>query len=83
MVTNAVPESTKMSTKHAANVFEGVESYDIVLRKLSQFVKFWSNHSENKVPVSQLNVLIYVNRAHPPSDQHWLFLRAVYARYKN
>ena len=25
---NAVPESTKMSTKHAVNVFEGVESYE-------------------------------------------------------
>ena len=46
---------------------------DLVLRKLSQFVKFWSNHSENKVPVIQSNVLVYVNRAHPPSDQHWLF----------
>ena len=46
---------------------------DLVLRKLSQFVKFWSNHSENKVPVNQSNVLVYVNRAHPPSDQHWLF----------
>ena len=40
----------------------------LVLRKLSQFVKFWSNHSENKVPVNQSNE-IYVNRAHP----HWLF----------
>ena len=46
---------------------------DLVLRKLSQFVKFWSNHSENKVPVNQSNVLVCVNRAHPPSDQHWLF----------
>ena len=45
---------------------------DLVLRKLSQFVKFWSNHSENKVPVNQLNVLVYFNRAHPPSDQQWL-----------
>ena len=45
---------------------------DLVLRKLIQFVKFWSNHSENKVPVNQSNVLVYVNRAHPPSDQHWL-----------
>ena len=28
LVANAVPESTKMSTKHAVNVFEGVESYE-------------------------------------------------------
>ena len=46
---------------------------DLVLGKLSQFVKIWSNHSENKVPVNQSNVLVYVNRAHPSSDQHWLF----------
>ena len=45
---------------------------NLVLRKLSQVVKFWSNHSENKVPVNQLNVLVHVNRAHPPTDQHWL-----------
>ena len=46
---------------------------DLVLLKLSQFVKFWSNYGENKVPVNQSNVLVCVNRAHPPSDQHWLF----------
>ena len=28
LVANSVPESTKMSTKHAVNVFEGVESYE-------------------------------------------------------
>ena len=68
-----------MSTKHAVNVFEGVS----FLRKLSQFVKFWSNHSENKVTVNQSNVLVYVNRAHPPSDQHWLFYERFLARYEN
>ena len=28
LVANAVPESIKLSTKHAVNVFEGVESYE-------------------------------------------------------
>ena len=28
LVTNAVPESTKKSTKYAVNVFEGEESYE-------------------------------------------------------
>ena len=28
LVANAAPESTKMSTKHAVNAFEGVESYE-------------------------------------------------------
>ena len=32
------------------------------------------SHSENKVTVNQSNVLVYINRAHPPSDQHWFFL---------
>ena len=36
-----------------------------------QFVKFCSNHSENKVTVNQSNVLVYVIRAHLPSDQHF------------
>ena len=40
---------------------------------MSQFVKFWSNHSENKVPVNQSNVLVYVNRVHPQSDHCGLF----------
>ena len=41
---------------------------DLVLRKLSQFV------SENKVPVNQSSVLVYVNRAHPPSDRSGFFM---------
>ena len=28
LVTNAVPQSTKKSTKYAVNVFEGEESYE-------------------------------------------------------
>ena len=38
-----------------------------------QFVKFWCNHIGNKVTVNQSNVLVYVNRAHRPPDQHWFF----------
>ena len=32
LVANAVPESANMSTKHAVNVFEGVESYEQTFR---------------------------------------------------
>ena len=31
-VANAVPESTKMSPKHAVNVFEGVKRYEQTFR---------------------------------------------------
>ena len=60
LVANAVPESTKKSAKHASRLSA------LLLRKLTQFDKFWSNHSANRVPVNQSNVLDHVNRAHPP-----------------
>ena len=40
---------------------------DLLLHKLKQ------SHFENKVTVNQSNVLVYLNRALPPLDQHWLF----------
>ena len=52
-----------MSTKHAVNVFEGEESY-------KKNFRFSPTQTES---VCQILVLVYVNRAHLPSDQHWLF----------
>ena len=48
-------QSTSLKVKKVTGRLSDCES--------CQFVKFWSNHIENKVTVNQSNVLVNVNRA--------------------
>ena len=46
--------------------------------------QFWSNHSEKKVILDQLNELAFVDRSHSPSDQLIAFsYERLFTRYEN